>query len=176
MENGSTAESRKFKAGNHAGQVSHVRFFLVAVSLMTTLFLVNCGGDGGGSDDEIESAIFSEDAGGGNPASHWDTLNTTSGAFVSVALFEDGTGQVAFGNDAFARGAGAGVGTRTLYTLTWEDAGDATIEATIDTPTFTFELQDTDVAGDGQTFEATYSDAEGSMDFSFTKQNGTINL
>jgi hypothetical protein len=150
---------------------------IVAFAIMALASSVGCGdGGGGGGSDEFNEDLFSEMAVGGDPESHWDTLNTTTGAFVSFVLFEDGTGQVAFGNDAFARGAGDGVNTRTLYSMTWNESDDDAFAASLDANDFEFEIRNIDVEGDGDAFEGTYSDAAGNMDFDFTRQAGTINL
>lgn len=158
-----------------ASKSSRLSLLLIVLAILALVSTTGCR-NGNGSSAELDGDLFSAQTGGGDPTSHWDTLNATTGAFVSLVLFADGTGQVSFGNDNFARGAGDGVTTRTLYSMTWEANDDDAFTGYLDANDFEFEIRSIDVAGDGDTFEGRYFDADGDMDFDFTRQAGTVNL
>lgn len=148
-------------------------FFLLLAAALATLLVVGCKNGGGGGSDELDDDLFSE-RDGDDAESHWDTLNETTGPYISIAIFENGTGQIGFVNGDFDPNMGSEPNTRTLYDFDWESDSDDALEGEIDGVDWDFELSDIEV--DGDTFEANYSDPDGDEDFDFTRDDGSVNL
>jgi len=153
---------KSFASGplRHAGSRS---LMFLAVSL-----LLACGSDSTGPEPgPFEPVIAPQIANGGTQATatnYWVGNFSTTGAYLLMQIFEDGSGRLSYHNDAFQ--PPTGLSTRTLYPFDWTEAEDGSLTLTYQTVTATFSGFAAIVSG--TSFDVVFSDGTNTdEDFTF---------
>jgi hypothetical protein len=95
------------------------------LSLLATLALGACGSD---STEPFVPVIAPQISNGGTQATsttYWQGNFSTSGAYLLLQLFGDGTGRLSYHNDSFQ--PPTGLTTRNLYDFTWTETENGSI-------------------------------------------------
>lgn len=126
--------------------------------LFALLSVVGCGSDTTEPEPgPFEPVIAPQIANGGTQATatdYWVGNFSTTGAYLLMQIFEDGSGRLSYHNDAFQ--PPTGLTTRTFYPFEWTEEESGSITLTYTTVTATFSAF-ADIM-DGTSFDVVFSD------------------